>query len=336
MGTKQLGSTTRSVSTVKLVSASRCRMWPLHDRLVDHITAEACAAEIDSFSDHGQLVPALGRTLTGDPEFDIELIYGARRLYVARHVNMPLLVELREISDRDAVIAMDIENRQRLDVSPYERGLSYARWLDSGVFGSQDEIAEALKVSTSQVSRLLKLARLPEAITAAFATPVDICEGWGLDLVDAFEDPERTKGLVKKARALASAPRRPPALEVYRRLIADPGGDEKPKSLSRDEVVKDSNGIPLFRIRHQMHSVALVLPSQAMSADLLKHVCDAVSGVLQGAISQVIEDVGEAPLQAKVGARLAGSKGSGSGKDRGRAAASGKRAGGADMAHPPD
>ena len=301
-----MGSATRSVSTVKLVSASRCRMWRLHDRLEDRITAEACAAEIGSFSDHGQLVPVLGRPLTGDPEFDIELIYGARRLYVARHVAMPLLVELRDISDRDAIIAMDIENRQRVDVSPYERGLSYARWLHSGVFGSQDEIAESLKVSTSQVSRLLKLARLPEVITAAFASPLDICEAWGLELVDAFEAPERKRALIKKARVLASVPRRPPAVEIYRRLIADMGGDDKPKSLSRDDVVKDASGMPLFRVRHQIHSVALVLPSQAMSADLLMNICNAVSGILQGGMSQVTEDVREAPSQSKIGARLSG------------------------------
>jgi len=314
MAKKQMDSAPRSVATARLVSASRCRMWALHDRLEHHITAEACAAEIESFSGHGQLVPVLGRPLTGDPEFDVELIYGARRLYVARHLDMPLLVELRELSDRDAVIAMDIENRQRVDVSPYERGLSYARWLDSGVFGSQDEIAEALKVSTSQVSRLLKLVRLPEVVTAAFASPIDICEGWGLDLVDAFEDPQRSKALVRKARALAAVVGRPQALEVYRRLIAALGGDDKPKSLSRDEVVKDSGGIPLFRVRHQIHSVALVLPSQAMSPDLLKNICDAVSGVLQAAISQVIEEVRKAPVRSNGGAARSGSRSSKSGE----------------------
>jgi ParB family chromosome partitioning protein len=317
MGKKQMSNPALSLSSTKLVDASRCRMWPLHDRLEDHITAEACASEIASFSDHGQLVPVLGRPLTGDPDFDIELIYGARRLYVARHAKMPLLVELREISNRDAVIAMDIENRQRVDVSPYERGLGYARWLDSGVFGSQEEIAEALKVSTSQVSRMLKLARLPEVITAAFASPIDICEGWGLDLVDAFEDPERAKALVKKARALASMTRRPPALEVYRRLIADLGGHGRPKSLSRDEVVKDSSGTPLFRVRHQIHSIALVLPRQAMSADLLRNICNAVSSILQSAIAQVIEDVREAPSRSKAGSQRSGSRSSTSGKAEG-------------------
>src|SRR5262249_20674676 len=172
-----LDSKARSV-----VSASpfRVRMWSLHDRCEEHVNEETCKAEIESFAKHGQLVPALGRVLHGDPGHDIELIYGARRLFVARHLNVPLLVEMREISDRDALIAMDIENRQRTDISPYERAMSYARWLSTGHFGSQDDIARALRISSSQVSRLLRLAKLPSVILNAFTSPLEICEALGL------------------------------------------------------------------------------------------------------------------------------------------------------------
>ena len=109
------------------VSPFRVRMWRLHDRCEEYVNEETCKAEIASFQKHGQLVPALGRVLPGDCGYDVELIYGARRLFVARHLSVPLLVEIREISDRDALIAMDIENRQRMDISPYERAMSYAR-----------------------------------------------------------------------------------------------------------------------------------------------------------------------------------------------------------------
>src|SRR5579871_4858114 len=129
----------------KITSADpfRCRMWSLHDRLDEYVTEDACQAEIESFAKHGQLIPALGRPIRSDPDFDVEVICGARRLFVARHLNRPFLVEIRELSDRDALIAIDIENRHRRDVSPYERGLSYARWLRSGQFQSQEELAKA-------------------------------------------------------------------------------------------------------------------------------------------------------------------------------------------------
>src|SRR4030088_270940 len=150
------------------VSPFRCRMWALHDRIDTYVNETTCKMEIDSFHRHGQLVPVLGRPVRGDPDYDMELIYGARRLFVARHINVALMVEVRDLSDRDAIVAMDIENRQRKDVSPLERGLSYARWLRSGYFKSQDDIAQNLKISSSQVSRMLKLARLPSAIVGAF------------------------------------------------------------------------------------------------------------------------------------------------------------------------
>ena len=145
---------------VVVVSPFRCRMWALHDRIEDYLNEQTCREEIESFAKHGQLVPVLGRLLRGDPTHDIELIYGARRLFVARHLNSSLIVKLCEVSDRQALVAMDIENRQRQDISPYERGTSYARWLRTGHFKSQEEICRTLQISPAQVSRLLRIARL--------------------------------------------------------------------------------------------------------------------------------------------------------------------------------
>src|SRR5580698_7585424 len=122
------------------VSPFRCRMWDLHDRLETHINERTCRAEIDSFSKHGQIVAAIGRSVHGDKNCDVELITGARRLFVARHLNQHIAVELRTMSDKEALIAMDAENRLRRDISPYERALSYSQWLRAGHFKHQDEI----------------------------------------------------------------------------------------------------------------------------------------------------------------------------------------------------
>jgi ParB family chromosome partitioning protein len=226
-------------------------------------------------------VPVLGRPLHDDPTHDIELVYGARRLFVARHLNKPLAVELREISDREAIVAMDVENRQRADISPYERGMSYARWLRSGYFNSQDELASALKISSSQVSRLLKLARLPAVIVSAFASPVQICEGWGLDLIDALDDPERRQRTVNKARALGNIFPRLSAREVYQQLRAASAVGRKPKRGAHDEVVKDLMGAPLFRIRQHANSIAVLLPVEKTSAQTLENIRSALRNIMQ-------------------------------------------------------
>lgn len=282
----------REIVTVNPFS---CRMWRLHDRLDERVTEETCKAEIRSFLDHGQLVPALGRRLRENDEHEIELVYGARRLFVARHLNRPLLVEIRDLTDKEAIIAMDLENRHRKDISPYERGLSYARWLRSGQFASQEDIALALKVSASQVSRMLKLARLPTVVIDAFGNPIHICEGWGIGISQALEDPARRLATLRAAREIAAVTPRPSARDVYCHLMSASVEGRKPKIRVHDQVVTGHSGNPLFRIRHQRNSIALLLPIRKTSAKRLEEI--------QRALVEVFESSPVGELAAESDAR---------------------------------
>jgi ParB/RepB/Spo0J family partition protein len=219
--------------------------------------------------------------LQGDPNHEVELIYGARRLFVARHLNLPLSVELRRMSDREASVAMDIENRQRTDISAYERGRSYARWLRAGLYESQEELARALAISKSHVSRLMKIAQLPSAIIGAFESPCDICEGWGLALTEVLEDPRRREQTLRVARALGNNTARPPAREVYRMLLLASGPGRKAGAQLRDEVVKASSGAALFRIKQQRSTVAILLPLQGLSAKSMHSIRRALTAILE-------------------------------------------------------
>jgi hypothetical protein len=130
-------------------------MWEFHDRLEAHINEDTCGAEIASFGAHGAICCSARPALEGRCQPRHRAHHRARRLFVARHLNKPLAVDVRALSDKDALIAMDTENRVRKDISPYERAVSYARWLRSGCFNSPDDIARAPKISASQVSRVL-------------------------------------------------------------------------------------------------------------------------------------------------------------------------------------
>jgi len=191
------------------------------------------------------MIPVLGRPLREDPDYDVELVYGARRLFVARHLGMPLQVELRDVGDREAIVAMDTENQHRKDIGAYERGLSYRRWLRARYFESQDDIARALNISASQVSRLLKIAELPSVIVNAFVSPL---------------------------RALAERVPRLPAHEVYQRLLTCPDTIARSRRKHRDEVVLSARGTPLFRIRYQRTAIALLLPAETVSGNSLKQI----------------------------------------------------------------
>jgi ParB family chromosome partitioning protein len=269
------------MSQIVSVNPFRCRLWDFHDRLEQLIVEDNCRVEISSFSKHGQLIPALGRPLHCNPDYEIELICGARRLFVARHLNVPLLVEIRDMTDRASVIAMDIENRQRQDISPYERGLNFARCLRAAYFESQDDLARALRISQSQVSRLLTLTGLPSVIVNAFTSPLEIREGWGPDLAKASQDPKRREATIARARALACSSPRPSAIEVYQQLVAAAVAGQRPRTRPHDEVVTDVDGTPLFRIRSQEKAIAVLLPRDQISQETLNAVRDAVRDVLQ-------------------------------------------------------
>jgi len=253
------------------VDPFRCKVWALHDRIEDHITQESCRTEIESFLEHGQLVPALGRTISSDPDHDIEVIYGARRLFVARHLNRPLLVELRTMSDKESIIAIDIENRQRADVSPYERGVAFARWLRAGLFESQQDLAKALNVSASQVTRLFQLSRLPTVILTAFKTPNEICETWGLQLAQALANEQLRDRVIHRARVLAKTHPRPPAEMIYRQLL-NSAQSRRPRLKSRDEVVRNSAGRILFKVRYRNSDVSFVFPTRNASDRMIRGV----------------------------------------------------------------
>lgn len=268
------------MGNIESIDPFRARMWSLHDRCEEHVNEETCKAEIESFKKHGQIVPALGRMRRGDPDHDVELICGARRLFVARHLQVPLRVELREMSDEEALIAMDVENRQRTDISPYERAMSYARWLSRGYFGSQDEIARALKISSTQVSRLLRLAKLPSVIVNAFASPLEMREAWGLAIMDALDDPQRRQRTIQAARAIGAMNPRPLAKVVYRELLAASARGRQPKLVARVETVRDGLGAPLFRIRRLSTSVALEVPSAKLSAAVMVEIRAALAAIL--------------------------------------------------------
>jgi ParB family chromosome partitioning protein len=272
--------------TVISVDPFRCRMWELHDRMEASISEQTCRAEIESFRKHGQLVPTLGRSLVGDANHTWELVYGARRLFVAQHLNKPLLVEVREMTNSEAIVAMHIENIHRKEVSPYEQGLYYTRLLRTRHFASQDEIARTLRVSASQVSRLVKIAKLPAVLVGVFGNPASICEEWGLKLLEAWEDPQLRTALAEKARSIAADGKQSTPRDIYSQLLASLTKGRRLKPKARDEVVMNDGGVTLFRIRIQGKWVSLLLPIENVSADTLSEVRASVRQILQRAASQ--------------------------------------------------
>lgn len=268
--------------TVQLVNSSKCKVWALHVRSEDSINTATCASLIRSMRTHGQRLPVLARQRACAEGTEFELIYGARRLFAAQHLGIELLVDVRDMDDRGAVVEMDIENRPREDISPYERGVNYSRWLRMGYFKSQSELAKELGLSEARVSRLLKYAELPTVVVAAFDSVRDIREEWAARLANACRDPKLRGEVMRRARERAASPRKTSPQCLYDSLLRGAGVNVV-KARPRDQVIKSASGKPLFRIAYRAKTLHVILPRADISSEALNEITRSVTGVLDSA-----------------------------------------------------
>lgn len=250
----------------RLVSPFRCRIWAQHARPEEQLTEWACKSLSDSIAKSGQHQPVLGRPVTDDPGYDVEIICGARRHAAALSLGRDLLVEVRELNDAQAYVAMYEENAQRKDDCPYVQGQILRRAQLSGACSSQDDLAYAFNLSHSKVSRLLMVAQLPSVVVAAFQSPHDIRERWGVELFQLCKDNDPGHTITARARLLVKRQPRPSARGVYQTLITAPAGDSSQPRHNRSTPVKGSNGILLFREQEQTTNVIFSVPKAILSA----------------------------------------------------------------------
>jgi len=278
------------MSQLRLISPFKCRMWEMHDRLGEDINEDSCASLVQSIRKHGQQHAVLGRTVHGSGSDEVELIYGARRLFAAQQLGIDLLVDVRAIDDREALVQMDIENRIRRDISSYERGLNYRHWLRLGYFSNQSELAKCLGVSEPQVSRLLKYSELPTAIVSAFPSPRDIREEWAVALVKCCRDSSFRHRMLGRARKLSASKDALSPHKVYDALVNDQHAD-RVRYKPRDEVIRDAAGKPIMRIALLSKSVRIViLDRQNLTSSMLRQITDRIRDIVESNNSKA--DVG--------------------------------------------
>ena len=268
---------------IEQVDPARCRLWAEHNRDYAALDETRCADLIESFKAQGrQEVPAIVRRVRGDPDFDFEVICGARRhwtvswLRAHNYTDFRFLVEVRELTDEEAFRISDLENRAREDLSDIERATDYLKALERHYGGRQKDMAGRLNVSEAWLSRYLDLARLPVELVAAFSNPHDLKIKHVTQLKPLLKPDDRARRVLAEAGAIAGqkgegAPAKPQ--EVIRRLMiaADPpkrSGSPK-KSGSADAMVSAS-GAPVLRINGKKGkevSLTLLLAGGASRAD---------------------------------------------------------------------
>jgi ParB family chromosome partitioning protein len=195
--------------TLRWVEPAECRMWAQHNRAYDLLTEDNCRDLIDGIRAQGrQEFPAIVRK-TGDPDQPYEVVCGARRhfavswLQANNYPQFKYLVEVRDLTDEEAFRLSDIENRDREDISDYERAMDYADAIERYYGGRQRAMAERLEVSESWLSRFLQLSKLPKEVVNAFPSIRDIRERAVRDLKPLMATHATKQLLISEALEIA-------------------------------------------------------------------------------------------------------------------------------------
>ena len=189
--------------------------WHMANRLNTYITDESCEELIESIKSVGQQIPALVRKTNQLNHY--ELICGARRLFVCKKLGIKLLAAIVDFTDKEALLAMDAENRPRNDISPYERALDYKNWIETGIYTNQTQICKAIGIKKSLFTQIFSLSAIDESIVSLFGHPNNLSIKWGYQLAKACKNTSNKQLLLNKVEELKKQKLKPSA--VYSSLL---------------------------------------------------------------------------------------------------------------------
>jgi ParB family chromosome partitioning protein len=270
--------------TQLLLDPARVRIWPGNARVYADLTEENARELIDSIvAENGQKVPAVVRRIEGDPDHDYEVIAGTRRhfaiswLRAHSYPDMQFVAQVAQLDDEAAFRLADLENRARKDVSDLERARNYAEALKAHYGNHLTRMAERLKLSKGWLSKMIKVAGIPDAVIAAFASPADVQLKPAYPLAQALDDKGAAKAILAEARALAreQGERRAQGLgaiaaaDVVRRLLAAPSGPREAEALFSWAMPGGRTALSVLSVNRQGVTVRLHAGSGADHDHLL-------------------------------------------------------------------
>ncbi len=175
---------------------------------------EAALAELaDSIAQHGLVEPVIVRRKDNGY---YELIAGERRWRAARLAGLtsvPAIV--KDWTDEQAALISLIENLQREDLNPVEEAAGYKDLIERFEL-TQEQVADRVGKSRTQVTNLLRMLRLPESILDLVRTG-KLTYGHARSLLSLAEEtkPDDLKALAQKCADEEWSVRQ---MEAYARL----------------------------------------------------------------------------------------------------------------------
>jgi len=246
------------------VDPDRCRIWAGHDRFYGLLNEENCADLIAGIKTEGrQQFPAIVRPVKDNSNYDYEVICGARRhwtitwLRANNYPNYEFLIESRTLTDEEAFRLSDIENRDKQDISDYERAVKYWKAINEfKYYKTQAEMAERIGLSEDKLRRFIRLAEIPMVITEAFGDVKVIKVDHARLLAPMLKVAKQRQQLETKAKALAEEQSHRaeigqvylPAAAVFK-CLKEAAEHKHKKSKVTSQEIKGPSGNTLFTVK---------------------------------------------------------------------------------------
>lgn len=264
--TGAIGAVSESISALKSravveIDPELIDAGGLTDRLehddVDHKRLMA------SLKEYGQQVPVLVRPHP-DTADRYQIVYGRRRVLALRDLGQPAKAMIRDLDDRELVMAQGQENATRRDLSFIEK-CNFARQMQSGGY-DRKAICDALNVDKTLISRMLSVAdRVPvEVIEIIGAAPgigrdrwIQFAERFSAGNFEADEMIGFINGLTQGKR---SEDRFNTAWDRVSAVDAPPKSRAARATGTTTQKVVGENGFPIGKVMRAEDKITIALP----------------------------------------------------------------------------
>lgn len=194
-------NTPKGKTRVIQVDPASVRISPLNPRATTVHDPKGLGRLALELREVGQINDAHGETAADSV---IELLAGSRRCAACMLAKLPLRIRVHgELSRTEAIAIAYRDDREALTPCFWDLAGGWSRLTADGAFKSDADLARAVGIDKSTLSRGLAFRKAPEAILDAFADRGDISLSQWIDLAPLVEDPDTRARLMERAALIA-------------------------------------------------------------------------------------------------------------------------------------
>lgn len=258
-----IGAVSRSIAEIK--ARSVIEIDPLlideggmQDRLETDDDADAGLR--NSIAEYGQQVPVLVRPHP-EREGRFQIVYGRRRVLAMRDLGQTVKALVRDLDDRELILAQGQENTARRDLSFIEKANFAKQLQDSGY--DRKVICDALSVDKTLLSRMLSVAeRIPREIITGIGTAPSVGRDRWLGLAGLMDDTETDAGTLLSIINLSGAQKSDDRFQAgwdYMARIIDRRRTMEKAQLQETQRLYTADGLPLGQAKFDRNFCTLRL-----------------------------------------------------------------------------